>query len=201
MGPAPLTPLLPAHRQGSRRVANRPALLPTSRSYLDQRAPQRSSTRRLLPSVHPSFASAARNAASQDCADGSLSAKPISTPIRRTCAGCCACAASGHATTVLLKSLMNSRRLMASPAPRTKSGIKDYHIFGSRIVPFVAPKRDRNHVRFGSEADILQCPSDVRFTPESRHGSGRLQCPLWPKQTLAVIPINSPAWARNVGVG
>src|SRR5262249_46412594 len=44
-------------------------------------------------------------------------------PITGT-ADCCARAASGHATTVLLKSLMNSRRLMASPAPRTKSGIK-----------------------------------------------------------------------------
>jgi hypothetical protein len=38
-------------------------------------------------------------------------------------AGCCARAVNGHATTVLLKSLMNSRRLMASPAPRTTSGI------------------------------------------------------------------------------
>ena len=35
---------------------------------------QRSSIRRLLPSVHPKFASAARNAASQDCAAESLSA-------------------------------------------------------------------------------------------------------------------------------
>ena len=35
---------------------------------------QRSSIRRLLPSVHPNFASAARNAASQDCAIESLSA-------------------------------------------------------------------------------------------------------------------------------
>jgi hypothetical protein len=32
-------------------------------------------------------------------------------------------------------------------------------------VPFVAPKRDRNHVRFGSLADIEECPRDVRFTP------------------------------------
>src|SRR6516164_6882351 len=38
--------------------------------------------------------------------------------------GGCARAASGHATTALPNSLMNSRRLMASPAPRTKSGIK-----------------------------------------------------------------------------
>jgi hypothetical protein len=30
---------------------------------------------------------------------------------------------------------------------------KEYHIFGSRIVPFVTPKR-RFHVRYGSGADI-----------------------------------------------
>src|SRR6516225_8106061 len=52
----------------------------------------------------------------------------------------CARAASGHATTALLKSLVNSRRLMASPAPRTTSGKKaEYHIFGSRIVRSECP--------------------------------------------------------------
>ena len=35
---------------------------------------QRSSIRRFLPSVHPSFASASRNAATSDCPTGSLSA-------------------------------------------------------------------------------------------------------------------------------
>src|SRR6516225_5940679 len=39
-------------------------------------------------------------------------------------AGCCARASSGHATAVLPTNAMNSRRLMASPAPRTTSGIK-----------------------------------------------------------------------------
>jgi hypothetical protein len=57
--------------------------------------------------------------------------------------GCCAREAGGHATTVLLKSLMNSRRLMASLRPRR--GLhrvsKEYHIVKSRIVPFVTPKR------------------------------------------------------------
>src|SRR5262249_12096065 len=80
--------------------------------------------------------------------------------------GCCARAPTGHATTVLLKSLMNSRRLMASPAPRTTSGSKDYHIFGPRIVPFVAP-RHRNHVRFGSKADIGTHSRNVRFVPKA----------------------------------
>ena len=34
-------------------------------------------------------------------------------------------------------------------------------------MPFVAPKRDRNHVRFGSKADIAALPINVRFTPKS----------------------------------
>jgi hypothetical protein len=38
--------------------------------------------------------------------------------------GCCAREASGHDTAVPTRTAMNSRRLMASPAPRTTSGIK-----------------------------------------------------------------------------
>ena len=34
------------------------------------------------------------------------------------------------------------------------------------------------HVRFGSEADIQPCLSNVHFTPKSEHGWARLQCPL-----------------------
>src|SRR5262249_31824985 len=104
-------------------------------------------------------------------------------PITGT-ADCCARAASGHATTALLKSLVNSRRLMALPAPRTKSGSKDYHIFGPRIVSFVAPQRDRNHVRFGSKADIGACPRHVRFTPKSGHRNSVVECPLCAKSGL-----------------
>ena len=51
-------------------------------------AVQRASIRRLRPSVHPSFVSAPRNTASQDCATPSLSALPISTPIRRIRSPC-----------------------------------------------------------------------------------------------------------------
>jgi hypothetical protein len=39
-------------------------------------------------------------------------------------AACCARAASGHAAAALPESAMNSRRLMASPVPRTTSGMK-----------------------------------------------------------------------------
>src|SRR6516162_4604962 len=98
--------------------------------------------------------------------------------------GCCARAASGHTTAAPPRSVMNSRRLMASPAPRTKSGSKDYHIFGPRIVPFVAPKRDRNHVRFGSKADIEARPRHVRFTSESGHWNSLAACPLCANSVL-----------------
>jgi hypothetical protein len=34
------------------------------------------------------------------------------------------------------------------------------------------------NVRFGSLADISECPSDVRFTPESGHWNSVAKCPL-----------------------
>ena len=36
----------------------------------------------------------------------------------------------------------------------------------------------RPNVRFGSKADILQCRSDVRFTPKSGHSELPSKCPL-----------------------
>src|ERR1700730_5950966 len=78
---------------------------------------QRSSIRRLLPSVHPSFESAPRNTASQDCATRSLCALPTSTPISRTRSGCCARAASGHAAAPP-SSEMNSRLFSLSKCIR-----------------------------------------------------------------------------------
>jgi len=33
-------------------------------------------------------------------------------------------------------------------------------------------------VRYGSEADIQPCLSDVRFTPKSGHGLARSRCPF-----------------------
>jgi hypothetical protein len=36
-------------------------------------------------------------------------------------------------------------------------------------------------VRSGSKADISLSPTDVRFTPESGHGSARSRCPLCAK--------------------
>ena len=79
-------------------------------------AAQRVSIRMLRPSVHPSFCSPCRNAATSACPSGSLSAYAISTPIRRTPSGCCARAASGHAAAAPPSSVMNSRRLMSNMA-------------------------------------------------------------------------------------
>src|SRR6516162_2663996 len=53
--------------------------------------------------------------------------------------GCCARAARGHAVAVPTNA-MNSRRLMASPTPRTTSGMQRIALFGLRIVPLVTSK-------------------------------------------------------------
>ncbi len=58
------------------------------------------------------WASSSRNAATQDCASRSLSARPIRTPISRIRSDCCARAASGHVAAALPTSVMNSRRLI-----------------------------------------------------------------------------------------
>src|SRR6516164_9969080 len=73
------------------------------------------------PSINPASFRPCSNAAAR-CSE------PAAVVLRRNpitgTADRCARAANGHATTVLLENLVNSRRLMASPAPRTKSGIK-----------------------------------------------------------------------------
>jgi hypothetical protein len=83
--------------------------------------------------------------------------------------GCCARAVSGHAAAVLPTNVMNSRRLMASPASRTTSGLKRISHFGLGIVPFVRPKR------------AAPRPLWVK----SGHSGRSLPCPLYPqKRTL-----------------
>ena len=49
------------------------------------------------------------------CPSGSFAAALMSTPIRAICPRCCAHVAIGHMTVVLLRSVMNSRRLIAAP--------------------------------------------------------------------------------------
>src|SRR6516225_6534179 len=72
---------------------------------------QRYSIERLRPLTHPGFRRPFSNAATRDCASGSLATSPISTPMRRICSDCCARAATGHATAPPPSSVMNSRRL------------------------------------------------------------------------------------------
>ena len=82
-------------------------------------APQRVSIRMLRPTVHPTFWSPSRNAAIQARPSLSLSANAISTPMRRTPAGCCARATNGHAAVAPPpRTPRKSRRFM--PAPRLK---------------------------------------------------------------------------------
>jgi hypothetical protein len=64
----------------------------------------------LCPLTHPSSRRPFSNAATRDCASGSLATRPISTPIRRIRSICCARAANGHAAAPW-SSVMNSRRL------------------------------------------------------------------------------------------
>ena len=77
--------------------------------------PQRTSIRRLRPSVQPLSARPCVNRESSAFPSGSFSSTLISTPISRMRSGCCACAASGRVTTTPPRRLMNSRRCMSAP--------------------------------------------------------------------------------------
>ena len=86
----------------------------------------------------------------------------------------CARAASGHATTALLKSLVNSRRLMASPAPRTKSGIKRLSHFWIEICA------------------VRRTQAAATMSALGQHRSTSNQCPLYPqKRTLELSHVMS----------
>src|SRR5262252_1780533 len=104
-------------------------------------------------------------------------------PITGT-ADCCARATSGHATTVLLKSLMNSRRLMASPAPRTKSGIKRLSHFWIENCAVRRTQAGPQPCPLWVKADIAECETNVRFTPKSGHRNSLAGCLLCAKSRL-----------------
>src|SRR6516165_12802640 len=110
----------------------------------------------------------ARNAAS--AAADSFADRKLRKPITGI-AACCARAASGHATTVLPESLMNSRRLMASPAPRTKSGLKRLSHFW---IENCAVRR--------TQAGPQPCPLWVK----SGHFAKSEQCPLYPQKRTSI---------------
>src|SRR5262249_61068130 len=77
-----------------------------------------------------------------------------SAPTRRMGASCCGFAASGPAAAAPPSSVMNSRRLIASPEAQDKAS---------------------NRLRLAHRKE----PADVRFTPESGHVRYNLRCPLW----------------------
>ena len=75
--------------------------------------------------------------------------------------GCCARAVSGHVVAVPTNTLMNSRRLIASPEALDKASCR------LKLAHFKMPGMRSAHVRFGSLADICGATDDVRFAPES----------------------------------
>jgi hypothetical protein len=48
-------------------------------------------------------------------------------------------------------------------------------------------RRINDGVRFESKADIAASPTNVRFTPKSRHSVGQLGCPLSARSRYRVI--------------
>jgi len=122
--------------------------------------PQRYSTATFWPATNPASFRPCSNAVTR-CSE------PAADVLRRNpitgTADCCARAVNGHATTVLLKRLMNSRRLMASPAPRTKSGIKRLSHFW---IENCAVRR--------TQARPQPCP----LYPRKRTSPSALECPL-----------------------
>src|SRR5262249_52056016 len=127
-------------------------------------------------------------------------------PIRARCAH----AAMGPAAAALPRSAMNSRSLMASPAPRTTSGMKrKYHILDRELCRSLHLSR-QPHVRFGSKADIQRSLTNVRFTPNRRPDAiGRTRTKFSPFHrsflfmVLRALPISSgifPDQKQNAGL-
>ena len=97
-------------RLGCKSTSSFANLRTKSASELDQRR----SSRMLRPSVHPKSCSRLRSAAIRACPSASVSGNDPSTPMRRVPSGCCAPAASGHATAAPPSATSNSRRPMVT---------------------------------------------------------------------------------------
>src|SRR5262249_52235383 len=94
--------------------------------------------------------------------------------------------------------LLRKRAWRGKPANRTAANQNDkispsYQLpapkLGTRIVAGQTAKSEvvrlaRGNVRFGSKADILLSPTNVRFTPNSGHWNSAAQCPLCAKSGL-----------------
>ena len=119
--------------------------------------------------------------AAPDGLSSAIGVPVMSDPTRYTLDGLCAVTASGQTAAALLRSMINSRRLMASPAPRTTSGIKSSITFWveKRAVPHerlalmsaLGQNQTSAHVRVMSalppKADIAERHRDVRFVPKA----------------------------------
>src|ERR1700693_3129096 len=85
--------------------------------------------------------------------------------------GCCARAARGHATAVMAKSVINSRRLMLI-APRSRRGIvpaqpsslRGWEVAQTQVAEQTVDVRD------GSDSDMSMYPDHFRSTPMNGHG-------------------------------
>src|SRR5262249_45367765 len=83
---------------------------------------------------------------------------------------CCARTAGGHTTAVLLRNVMNSRRLMASPARELLLSIKRISHYGIEDCVVRYARAGRPHVRFVPKADISsvwRARTPGRCTPAS----------------------------------
>src|SRR6516162_5261873 len=139
--------------------------------------PQRSSIRRLLPSVQCSLVSAPRNVATRDCVAGSLSGQPISTPISRIRSPCCACAASGQKEAEPATTLMKSRRRIAF--------LEAWDHAGCVITAGIYDWRN------GLQGSVCTAAIPSRRCPlwvKSRHQGISNQCPLYPRKRTFRTP-------------
>ena len=75
-------------------------------------------------SGHRNWPASPSMTAAPDGLSSAIGVPVMSDPTRYTLDGLCAVTASGQTAAALPRSMINSRRLMASPAPRTTSGIK-----------------------------------------------------------------------------
>ena len=91
---------------------------------------QRYSIQRLGLLTHPSSRKPCSNAATRDCASGSLATRPISTPMRRTRSACCARAPTGHAATPA-SAAINSRLFIRSPRRRGRAALAEFRCAGT----------------------------------------------------------------------
>ena len=77
-------------------------------------------------------------------------------------AACCARAMKGRAATALLRSAMNSRRLITAPEAQDRASYRPTPAHRKGVATHLIQPSD---VRFGSKADICSAQADVRYVP------------------------------------